>query len=50
MKCPRCKFKLSDREIGRYLGSKGGHKATHSITPEHQKKMQAARKNKGKVK
>jgi hypothetical protein len=48
MKCPKCGTKISDKLIARHLASKGGTHSKRVITPDQQKKMQAARQIKKK--
>lgn len=46
MKCPHCGVEIPDSEIAKHMGSKGGKKATHTLSDEHQAKMQAGREKK----
>jgi hypothetical protein len=48
MICPHCRKDISDSEVAKHMAAKGGRagKGVSRITPEHQKKMQAARKKK----
>ncbi len=43
MKCPHCKKDIPDADVARHLAAKGGRKSRNTITPEAQKKMQAAK-------
>ncbi len=43
MKCSHCKTEINDKEIARYLASKGGKLSKRTITPEQQAKMQKGR-------
>ena len=50
MRCPHCDKDIPDTEIAKHLASKGGSKSKRTITPEQQRKMQAAKKAKRKEK
>jgi len=46
MICPHCKKDIPDSAVAKHLAAKGGKAGKRTITPDQQKKMQAAKKAK----
>ena len=44
MRCPHCDKDIPDKDLAKHLAAKGGRKSRGTITPEQQRKMQAAKK------
>lgn len=46
MICPHCQKDIPDATVAKHLAAKGGRKSRRTITPEQQKKLQAAKRAK----